>query len=292
MQELITQFLDYIVVERGLSHNTVLSYGEDLKKFSQYFKHKQIEQIKRSDITEFMMFLKDSGLSSNSISRAVVAVKVFFRFLMTERILKKNFTDVVDSPKLIRPLPEVLTANEVDDLLKAPDARDWMGSRDKAALEVLYATGFRISELSGLLISNVNLDIGFLKCLGKGGKERIVPVGSSAKEYLQKYLDKVRPKLIKKTGDDHVFLSRLGKRLSRQSFWKMIKKYASLADIKKEITPHTLRHSFATHLLERGADLRSVQEMLGHANISTTQLYTHINKERLKGIHKKFHPRG
>jgi integrase/recombinase XerD len=292
MQEFIDQFLDYIVVEKGLSHNTVLSYGEDLKKFSLYFKDKSIEKIKRRDITDFMMFLKDSGLSSNTISRTIVAVKVFFRFLVAERILKKNVADVVDSPKLIRHLPEVLSSTEVEALLKAPDGRDWIGVRDKAVLEVLYATGLRISELSGLIVINVNLDIGFVKCSGKGGKERIVPLGKTAKEYVQKYLDRVRPKLAKKTNDEHVFLSRLGKRISRQSYWKAIKKYASLAGIKKDIKPHTLRHCFATHLLEHGADLRSVQEMLGHASISTTQLYTHINKERLKGIHKKFHPRG
>ena len=295
MQEFIDQFLDYIVVEKGLSHNTVLSYGEDLKKFKEYFQGNNITsiaRIKRRDITDFMLELKDSGLCSNSISRALVAIKVFYRFLIRERLLEHNVADILDSPKLIRYLPDVLTLKEVDDLLKAPDTRDWMGIRDKTAMEVLYATGLRISELSGLLMSNVNLDVGFIKCSGKGGKERIVPLGKKAIEYLHKYFDKVRPKLIKKTNDSHVFISRLGKRISRQTFWKMVKKYTSLADIKKDIKPHSLRHSFATHLLERGADLRSVQEMLGHANISTTQLYTHINKERLKGIHRKFHPRG
>ena len=295
MQEYIDRFLDYIVVEKGLSPNTVLSYGEDLKKFRIYFQNKNftsIDRIKRRDITDFMLELKDSGLCSNSISRSLVAVKVFYRFLVRERLLENNVADVLDSPKLIRHIPDVLNLTEVDDLLKAPDTRDWIGLRDKTSLEVLYATGLRISELSGLLMSNVNLEIGFVKCSGKGGKERIVPLGKKAKESLYKYFDKVRPKLIRKTNDTHVFISRLGKKISRQSFWKMVKKYTSLAGIKKDIKPHSLRHSFATHLLERGADLRSVQEMLGHANISTTQLYTHINKERLKGIHRKFHPRG
>jgi len=295
MHEWVQQFLDYLLIERGLSKNTIQSYGEDLKKFVSYLESrgiKNIEAAKRSNITDFMLQLKDAGLSSNSISRALVAVKVFFRFLVRERIIKVDVASVLDSPKLIRTLPDVLSAAEVDTLLKAPDGHNWMGLRDRAVLEVFYATGLRVSELAGLMIHNANLDIGFIKCSGKGGKERIVPLGRTAINCLNKYLEKVRPKLVKKSGSNFLFLSRLGKKISRQSFWKMMKKYARITGIQKEIKPHTLRHSFATHLLERGADLRSVQEMLGHANISTTQLYTHINKERLKGIHKRFHPRG
>jgi integrase/recombinase XerD len=180
---------------------------------------------------------------------------------------------------------------EVEKLMTAPDIRDWMGIRDKAALELLYATGMRVSEIVDLPTSTVNLDVGFIKCRGKGDKERVVPIGSQAKVSISRYVEKVRPKLLKGGNDNHLFLSRLGKKVSRQSFWKMIKKYAKRAKIKKEITPHTLRHSFATHLLERGADLRVVQEMLGHSDIATTQIYTHVNKERLKSIHRQFHPR-
>jgi len=295
MEAWIKEFLNYLTVERGLSPNTIYSYGEDLRKFDAYMKEngvKDINQVKKNDITGFMLSMKDKGLSSNSISRTLVAVKVFYRFMVRERLVKVDIASMLDSPKIIRTLPEVLTPEEIDRMLGIPDLRNWMGVRDKAALEILYATGLRVSELSGLLVNNVNLDIGFLKCSGKGGKERIVPLGKVAQAAICKYLDTVRPKLAKGKNDPHLFLSKLGKKMSRVSFWKVIKKYASLAGIKRDITPHTMRHSFATHLLERGADLRSVQEMLGHANISTTQLYTHVNKERLKGFHKKYHPRG
>ncbi len=295
MREWINEFLDYLSVERGLSKNTILGYGRDLKKFADYFESKNIKDldtVKRSDITKFMLHLKDRGLSSNSISRNIVAIKVFYKFLVREGLLKVDIAGVMESPKLIKSLPEVLTLREVDNLLSIPNGRDWMSIRDKAVLEVMYATGLRVSEIVELLTNNVNLEMGFLRCVGKGGKERIVPLGKKADRSLRRYLERVRPGLVKKGTDVHLFLSRLGRKISRQSFWSMIGKYARLAKILKKIKPHTLRHSFATHLLERGADLRSVQEMLGHANISTTQLYTHISRERLKGIHKKYHPRG
>lgn len=295
MREWIKEFLNYLSVERGLSKNTILSYGDDLRKFADYLESKgkkDLNAVKRRDITDFMWLRKDRGLSSNSISRSLVAIKVFYKFLVRERLLKIDIAGILESPKLIRHIPEVLTVAEVDDLMNAPKGRDWMALRDKTALEVMYATGMRVSEVVELMINNVNLDVGFLKCVGKGGKERIVPLGKTAGDFIKRYLEKSRPRIANRSSDNHLFLSRLGRKLSRQSFWKMIKKYTRIAGIKKEIKPHTLRHSFATHLLERGADLRSVQEMLGHANISTTQLYTHINRERLKGIHKKFHPRG
>jgi integrase/recombinase XerD len=241
---------------------------------------------------KYLLKLKEGGISSNSISRALVAIKMFYKFLVQERLAKDDVPGVMESPKLIRPLPNVLGMAEVDKLLAAPDTRDWMGVRDKAALELMYATGMRVSELVELSMDGLNLDVGFIKCRGKGDKERIVPIGKAAKEAIERYSSKIRPKLQKKgSSDQHLFLSRLGKKISRVSFWKMIKRNAKLARIKKDITPHTLRHSFATHLLERGADLRVVQEMLGHADISTTQIYTHINKERLKSIHRQFHPR-
>jgi integrase/recombinase XerD len=197
----------------------------------------------------------------------------------------------VDSPKLWKKIPETLSLNEVDALLNQPSIRNKQGVRDKAILETLYATGMRVSEAVNLRLDNVNLDIGFLRCVGKGNKERVIPLGKKAIMSLKRYLESGRPHFLKKKNSDYLFLNRSGKKLTRQSFWKLIKKYARCARIKKPIKPHILRHSFATHLLERGADLRSVQEMLGHANISTTQLYTHINKERLKSIHKMFHPR-
>lgn len=297
MKALAEEFLDYLTVEKGLSGNTIDAYRRDLYKYIDFLdKEKKINHIreaKHSDITDFMMLEKDKGLSPNSVSRNLVAIKVFHRFLARERYVKENVADVLDSPKLWKHLPDVLSVSEIEQILKVPNLKNWMGIRDRTILELLYATGMRVSELATLAMDNVNIDVGFLKCIGKGEKERIVPVGKQAKEMLCRYMDKVRPKLLKKQAKTSrfVFLSRLGKSISRQSIWKIIKKYANAVRIKKKITPHTLRHSFATHMLERGADLRVVQELLGHADISTTQIYTHIDKERLKAIHRKYHPR-
>lgn len=295
MKALLEEFLNYLSVERGLSKNTIASYRTDLAHFIGYLEKKgmeDIDSVKRQDITNYLLYLKDNGLSSNSISRALAAIKVFYKFLAQERLAKDDVAGILESPKLIRPLPNVLGIVEVDKLLNAPDTRSWMGIRDKAALEIIYATGMRVSEAADLTLDGLNLDVGFIKCKGKGDKERVVPIGKKARDSVSRYIDKVRPRLIKKgRHDSHLFLTRLGKKVSRQSLWKMIKRYTKIARIKKEVTPHTLRHSFATHLLEGGADLRVVQEMLGHADISTTQIYTHVNKERLKAIHRQFHPR-
>ena len=294
MKALLEEFLSYLSVERGLSKNTISSYKTDLVHFAGYMEKKgvkDIDGVKRQDIINYMLSLKDKGISGNSISRALVAIKMFYRFLVQERLIKDDVAGILESPKLIRPLPNVLSAQEVEKLITVPDLRDWQGIRDRAVLELMYATGMRVSEMVELNTEGLNLDVGFVKCRGKGDKERIVPLGRNAKEALVRYIEKVRPDLLKKKQDTHLFLSRLGKKISRQSFWKMIKKNAHLARIKKDITPHTLRHSFATHLLERGADLRVVQEMLGHSDIATTQIYTHIDKTRLKSIHKQFHPR-
>ena len=295
MKVLLDEFLNYLSIERGLSKNTISAYRTDLSHFTEYCADLGIEDpdaVKRQDIMNYMLGLKDKKISSNSISRALVAIKMFYKFLVQERLAKDDVAGVLESPRLVRPLPNVMGMAEVDKLLSAPDVRDWMGARDKAALELMYATGMRVSELVDLRIDGLNLDVGYIKCRGKGDKERIVPIGKRAKEATERYLEKVRPKLLPKgSADPHVFLSRLGKKISRVSFWKMIKRNAKLARIKRDVTPHTLRHSFATHLLERGADLRVVQEMLGHSDISTTQVYTHIDKARLKSIHKQFHPR-
>ncbi len=294
MKQLLDEFLNYLLVERGLSKNTISSYGSDLFSFLNYLKSNGvtgIEKIKRDDITQYLLHLNDKGLSGNSVSRALVAIKMFYKFLAQERFIKNDVAGILESPKLIRPLPNVLNITEVTRLLQAPDTRGWMGIRDKAALELMYATGMRVSEMVELGTATLNLDVGFIKCKGKGDKERMVPIGSEARKAVSRYMDKVRPSLLKDKNDNHLFLTRLGKKVSRQSFWKMMKKYAKMARIRKEIAPHTLRHSFATHLLERGADLRVVQEMLGHSDIATTQIYTHIDKGRLKSIHKRFHPR-
>lgn len=294
MNKSVDQFLDYLLVERGLSKNTLTSYARDLNKFAAYLEKKHIrsfDNVEKSDITDFMLYQKDRGLSANSIARGLAAMKVFFRFLSREGFLKTDIASVIETPKLWKHLPDALSFSEVEKLLNAPNIRDWIGIRDKACLELMYATGLRASEVVNLNLQDVNLDLGVLRCVGKGSKERIVPLGKVAKAAIKRYIDRVRPKLIKSASGGGLFLSRLGKKMSRQMLWKIIKGYKRKARIDKGISPHTLRHSFATHLLEGGADLRVVQEMLGHSNISTTQIYTHINKERLKSIHRKFHPR-
>lgn len=294
MKKLVEQFLNYLSIEKGLAENTISSYRRDLYKYIAYLERNKVDSFSKTNrglITNFMLHLKDKGLNSNSIARALVAIKVFYRFLVNDGYLKSDITSVLSLPKLWRKLPEVLSLEEVERLLEGPNLRTWMGMRDKAVLELMYATGMRVSEIADLKLNDLNLDMGFVKCIGKGEKERIIPLGSYASRALSRYLDRLRPRLLKQKDQSSLFLSRLGRKISRQTFWKAIKIYAKKAKIKKEISPHTLRHSFATHLLERGADLRTVQEMLGHSDISTTQIYTHINKERLKQIHRKFHPR-
>lgn len=293
-EELVEQFLNYLSVERGLAGNTISAYRIDLLKFSDFLKKRgadSVEGVKKDDLTKYLMHLKDSGLAANSISRNLAALKTFYKFLVNEKFVKENVAGILESPKLWKKLPETLDINEVDKLLGAPNIRNWRGIRDKASLELLYATGMRVSELANLKLASLNLDVGFVRCVGKGSKERIVPLGKSAKEAIIRYINKSRNRLVKGKDDSSLFITKLGRRMSRQSFWKMIKSYAHKAGIKKDISPHILRHSFATHLLEKGADLRIVQEMLGHSDISTTQIYTHIDKERLKSIHHKYHPR-
>jgi len=296
MKEFIEIFLNYLYVERGLAHNTIISYREDLNIYIDFLMKHNIDSLsktKKEEIINFMLSQKDRGLGVNSVARRLAAIKMFYRFLVRERILKNDPTSLIDSPKLWKKIPETLSLNEVDSLISQPNIKERQGIRDRAILEALYATGMRVSEAVNLKVDNVNLDIGFLRCIGKGSKERVIPLGKKAIGSLKRYLESSRPQLLDsaKKDSEFLFLNRFGKKISRQSLWKIIKRYAKEAKIKKTIMPHILRHSFATHLLERGADLRSVQEMLGHANISTTQIYTHINKERLKSIHKMFHPR-
>ncbi len=294
MQEYIDSFIDYLNVERGLSVNTLIAYRKDLDFYMEFLKTRKIQSLSnttKSEIFDFLLNLKDKGLASNSIVRRLTAVKVFYRFLTRESILKEDPTSLIESPKIWKKIPDTLSLNEVELLLSAPNLRNSQGIRDKAIMEVFYATGMRVSEVSNLKVSNLNLEVGFVRCIGKGDKERIIPLGRKAIEYLKRYLENSRPKLLGKNACDYLFLSRFGSHISRQSLWKLIKSYARKAGIKKPIKPHLLRHSFATHLLERGADLRSVQEMLGHANIATTQIYTHVNKDRLRMIHKTYHPR-
>ncbi|GAG24638.1 unnamed protein product, partial [marine sediment metagenome] len=257
------EFLNHLSVERGLAENSISAYRRDLKNYLKHLEKNKISsfsEIKRPNITNFMLHLKDRGLNSNSIARALVAIKVLHRFLLNENYLKDDVTSVLNLPKLWKKLPEVLSTQEVERLLRSPNLKTWTGIRDKAAMELMYATGMRVSEIAGLRLNDLNLDMGFVKCIGKGQKERIIPLGTYASTALTRYIDKVRPKLRKQGNEPTLFLSRLGRKISRQTFWKTIKMYTKRVGIKKEVTPHTLRHSFATHLLERGADLRTVQE--------------------------------
>ncbi|MBI4355272.1 MAG: site-specific tyrosine recombinase XerD [Candidatus Omnitrophica bacterium] len=296
MKALIEEFLNFLSVERGLSANTLEAYRRDLLLFAGFLaagKTDALARVTRNDILNYVMTEKGRGRASGTLARRLVAIKVFFRYLVAQRHLAHDPTETIESPSLWRRLPEALSVDETERLLQQP-ARiktDWQRLRDQACLELLYATGMRASEITKLQVADLNLEVGYVRCLGKGGKERIVPVGRRASAAVERYLSHARPRLLKAAASAHLFLNHRGKALTRVSLWRMIKSYARSAKIQKRVMPHTLRHSFATHLLERGADLRSVQEMLGHADISTTQRYTHIDKGRLKAIHQKYHPR-
>ncbi|MCM8782354.1 MAG: site-specific tyrosine recombinase XerD [Candidatus Omnitrophica bacterium] len=295
MKGLVEEFLNYLSVERGLAKNTIAAYHRDLTKFINFLNSRGInsyESVTKSDIRDYLMSQKEQNLMSTTLSRNLVAIKMLYRFLTREKFIKEDVASLIESPKAWKRLPDSLSLDEVERLLAAPKPRDNQGIRDKAFLELMYATGIRVSEAAGLKLTDLNMDVGFLKCVGKGQKERIVPFGKKAKEAIRRYLEKARPILAKKNPNEQsLLLNRFGRKISRQSLWSIIKFYANKARIKKRLTPHVIRHSFATHILERGADLRVVQELLGHANISTTQIYTHITKDRLKAIHKMYHPR-
>ena len=294
MKEYIEEFINYLAVERGLANNTLMAYRRDLTKYSKFLKKSKVEKtsdISREDITKFMYDQKQKGLAANSIGRSLAAIRMFHRYFVRERVIAEDPAELIETPKMWKKVPDSLSQLEIEAMIKATKGRGWQLTRDNAIMELFYASGMRVSELVDLRTDNVNLDIGYIRCIGKGRKERIIPIGKRAREAIIKYLEKVRTKLLKGNFSEALFLSRLGKKISRQSVWKLIKQYAKKANIKREIKPHTIRHSFATHLLQHGADLRSVQEMLGHSDISTTQIYTHIDKERLKTIHKQFHPR-
>jgi len=294
VDELIDKFLNYLLVEKGLSPNTIESYSRDLQKFVLYLEKNNISdlnQVTALEVIDFLLALKSKGLASKTTGRNLSALRTFFKFLLQGNYLSVDPTLNIDSPKIQLRLPSILSIAEVESLLCQPDVKTTRGLRDRAMLELLYATGVRVSELINIKLNNLNLEIGYLIAYGKGSKERIIPIGESAKKYLKEYLIKVRPKYMKEITNPFLFLNPSGKKFTRTGFWKIIKRYARKAGINKPLSPHTLRHSFATHLLERGADLRSVQVMLGHVDISTTQIYTHISPEWLKKIHKQYHPR-
>ena len=290
---LVDDFLHHLTVERGLAKNTLLAYGRDLVKFGRFLegKNRHPRQVRQGEINEFARRLSAAGLDPKSIARALNAVRMFYRFLVSEKVVSEDPTASVRAPRTWKTLPRFLTLEEVDRLLAAPDASSPLGLRDAAMVELLYATGLRVSELVSLRLRDLNLEVGFLTCVGKGSKERLVPMGRTATQRLRAYLETGRTALLKGATHPALFLNSTGHPLSRQGFWKILKKYGREVGLRSRLSPHVLRHSFATHLLERGADLRSVQMMLGHSDISTTQIYTHINRERLRRIYKDFHPR-
>ncbi len=295
MKETIENFINYLSVERGLAQNTLLAYRLDLQKYSKHLSEKQITsvlEVKREHVTEFILAQKQQGLSTTTICRSLAAVKMFHRFLVREHLAPTDPTNLVETPKLWKRVPDVLSQAEIDAMIRAALGKKPQQIRDHAILELFYASGMRVSELSQLKVENVNLQVGYVRCWGKGSKERVIPIGMRSRESIKKYCDSARQRLLKSHLSSDLFVSRLGKKMTRQSIWQIIKDYAKKANIKKVIKPHTLRHTFATHLLQHGADLRSVQEMLGHADIATTQIYTHVDRDRLKTVHKQFHPRG
>jgi integrase/recombinase XerD len=295
MDQALDEFLRYLIVEKGLAANTIEAYGHDLNRFLDYLKKRDIDEVARIgkfDVKGFLIQLQKQGLSARTRARNLVAIRTFFRFLVQEGILETDPVEDLESPKMVRTLPETLTVQDVEKLLDQPDPRSPLGIRDRAMLEILYATGMRVSELVHLPMNQLNLEGGYVLLYGKGSKERAVPLGQEAMNRVMLYLKTARGRFVKKTETPFLFIDRSGTEMSRQGFWKTLKRYGQRAGIRKRITPHLLRHSFATHLLERGADLRSVQMMLGHEDISTTQIYTHVTGERLKKVHEKYHPRG
>lgn len=293
MQGLVRRFIHYLTVERGLARNTLSSYQLDLNQYQVFCQSQGLNPLGegRNAVMAYLLKLKKDGRAPATISRHLAALKSFYRFLLNEGVISTDPTVNLESPRMAQRLPRVLTPDEMDRFLAQPRTNTPAGLRDKAMLELLYATGIRVSELVSMDLSDVNLEHGFIRCFGKGARERIIPLGSVAARYVAEYLTRARAKLTRGENASALFVNQQGHRLTRQGFWKIIKKYARQGRIAKVITPHTLRHSFATHLLENGADLRSVQELLGHADIATTQIYTHLTRTRLREIYDRTHPR-
>ena len=294
LDQAIDLFLAHVKIEKGLAPNTVTAYAHDLSQFRQFCAQRgtnDVAAVTENTVVDYLLELSRRKLAARSQARMLVAIRGLFKFLRAERHIERDVTQQIELPRLPRKLPEVLSLEEVEQLLAAPDATTVRGLRDGAMLELLYSTGLRVSELCGLSLSDLNLQAGFLSTVGKGRKQRLVPFGDKAKERLERYLTEARPKLARGRVREAVFLTHLGERMTRQGFWKLLRRYAVACGISKHLSPHTLRHSFATHLLERGADLRAVQAMLGHADISTTQIYTHLSRIRLREIYDKHHPR-
>lgn len=295
ISRLIDQYMNYLVVEKGLAEATIESYGSDLARFQRFLAKNKIGRIRDADtavILKYLLRLRDEGLGIRSRARHLVTLRGFFRFLVQERHISKDPARLVDLPRFGLKLPDVISVAEITRLIETPDTATHKGLRDAAMLELLYAAGLRVSELLHLRLRDINLEAGFVRVFGKGAKERLVPLGGHAREKLDGYIKIARPVLLKNRTSAYLFPGRAGRPMTRQGFWKTVRQYAAAAGCDKKITPHTFRHSFASHLLEGGADLRAVQMMLGHADISTTQIYTHVTRDHMKRMHEKYHPRG
>ncbi len=291
----VDQYINYLVFEKGLSEKTIESYSSDLYKYLEFLKQKGVNDITQTDtplILKHLIALRESGLGSKSCARHLITLRGFHKFLAQEKILEFDPAKLVDLPKSGLKLPDVLSVSEVNLLLNIPDSNTPLGKRNSAMLELLYAAGLRVSELVNLKFLDVNLEACFVRVMGKGSKERIVPFGLYAKNKIDDYIGNSRSLILKNHISKYLFVARAGKPMTRQGFWKLLKQYVKQAGIKKKVTPHSLRHSFASHLLEGGADLRTVQVMLGHVDISSTQIYTHVARDHLRKIHEKYHPRG
>jgi integrase/recombinase XerD len=290
---LVKRFLDYLFIECGLAGSTVTAYQRDLNEFWDFLIADDVEpgDITMDEVQRHLIALQQRGLAVSSIARHLASIKVFLRHLFAERVLRRDVASLIESVKKWRTIPKTVHHSQVDALLNAPDTKDEFYLRDKALLELMYATGMRVSEVVDLDLSQINLKLGYVRCIGKGRKERIVPVGRVAREAMAEYLEELRERLLAGRSSDAVFLSRTGRRLDRTNMWRLVRKYAYAAGIDNPLSPHTLRHCFATHLLAGGADLRIVQELLGHADVTTTQVYTHVDEAQLKRVHTQFHPR-
>ena len=290
---LIDNFIDELWLEKGLSKNTLTAYRNDIQTFSNWYKGNSLLEVERVDLLDYLADRLKQGFSSRSTARSLSSLRAFYSHLTVRHNLKEDPTSRVESPKLGRSLPKTLSEEEVERLIQAPDVDDDIGLRDRAMLELIYACGLRVSELISLDILNINLRQGVIRVIGKGEKERLVPMGEEALHWVERYINKSRPNFIKADNKiTEVFLSKRGKAMTRQTFWYRLKEYAQLASINKELSPHTLRHAFATHLINHGADLRTVQLLLGHSSLSTTQIYTEVARHRMKELHNEHHPRG
>ena len=292
---LIDQYLNYLLIEKGLSKATLDSYSVDVIRYQEFLHENGVDRLSDTDtplILKHLISLRNSGLGTRSRARHLVSIRGIYRFAVQEKRLKHDPSRLVDLPKLSFKLPDVLAVDEVSQLLNTPDTSKPVGVRDAAMLELLYAAGLRVSELVNLKLQDINLEAGFVRVFGKGAKERVVPIGLPAQTKVAFYIENARKAALKNKLSPYLFIARAGKPITRQGFWKLLRRYADQARIHKKISPHSLRHSFATHLLEGGADLRAVQIMLGHMDISTTQIYTHVTRKHLKDLHQKFHPRG